>query len=660
MARGGASPAPPNRIRTRANGPPHRRRRRGAVPRARPRQIGRRAANRFRAALAGPPSLLVDRVLRPHLFRCEPGRDIWEGTYQPVALTAKTPGRNHELAQALARGAPGGCSASDPEAWAALTFFANALRPCLPDWDETVGREVWQSPSERVAVGPHHVFTYEHDLADLGFLREQLSWLASRKKPGDSPMGRLFARLSEHADFAGLTVNYSGHKSLHIHAVFDTRLAREGLDLDGVADPRPGFVAHWDLLKPVVRDALGVPAGVEPDPMLRFPESYRRTPNAYRPVEGDGHILGVPPGTWVRQVALWERWRDRAAPKASALFFQPGPFHAPAQGILRETKAAGRRRASSGRRQSDAGAGGFLRGQATGALRRLAETRRPQTRARQVGGEVLQLASRPQPVVHPPGGLRDRPPSGYRRPPPPPATAPVPAVAHDSVLGRSPRAAAPEPRRSSGGGDRRPPAAEPRSATIPWRSPSARRRAILRPRAPPARRFFLEAVASHRLLWVRGPEGVGKSSALFAEHHRITRAHRGAGRSALGALRLRRLRDGLGEVRGLQQGAAWQRLRRRGAALVQRGVHARVPQPGLGADVAGRRRPAGPQQPVGGRQGAPAAGLGGVPGRARRGVGQGRWRADGGFHRALGPARLGPAEPDAGDVGSLVLAGGAG
>jgi len=187
-------------------------------------RIGRRAANRFRAALAGPPSLLVDRALRPHLFRCDPGRDIWEGTYQPVALTAKTPGRNHELAQALARGAPGGCSASDPEAWAALTFFANALRPCLPDWDETVGREVWQSPSERVAVGPHHVFTYEHDVADLGFLREQLSWLASRKKRGDSPMGRLFARLSEHADFAGLTVNYSGHKSLHIHAVFDTRL----------------------------------------------------------------------------------------------------------------------------------------------------------------------------------------------------------------------------------------------------------------------------------------------------------------------------------------------------------------------------------------------------------------------------------------------------
>jgi hypothetical protein len=36
-----------------------------------------------------------------------------------------------------------------------------------------------------------------------------------------------------------------------------------------------------------------------------------------------------------------------------------------------------------------------------------------------------------------------------------------------------------------------------------------------------ARQFFLGAVPSHQLLWVSGPEGVGKSSSLFAKHHRI-------------------------------------------------------------------------------------------------------------------------------------------
>ena len=81
------------------------------------------------------------------------------------------------------------------------------------------------------------------------------------------------------------------------------------------------------MLRPIVREALGVPDGIEPDPMLRFPETYRRMPNAYRAVEDDGHILGMPRGTWVRQVTVWEQWRERAASNVTALFFRAEPFH---------------------------------------------------------------------------------------------------------------------------------------------------------------------------------------------------------------------------------------------------------------------------------------------------------------------------------------------
>jgi hypothetical protein len=291
-------------------------------------KLGATNRNRFRAAHARPSWLLRDRVLRPNLFRCEPGRDLTECTYYPVALVTETPGRNHELAQRVAAVAK---RFSADEVWSQLTYFANALRACAPEWDEASGRDEWQAPSERV-VGRHHVFTFEFGVPDIGFLREQMSWLKARKKPSDSPMGRLFARLSGYADFAGLTVSYGGNKSLHIHAAFETRLACETLHLDAVADPRTGFAAHWDLLRPTVREALGVPEGVEPDAHLRCPEAYRRMPNAYRLVEDDGHVLGVPPGTWVRQVTLWEQWRERAAANTTAILFRPDPFHQPPRG----------------------------------------------------------------------------------------------------------------------------------------------------------------------------------------------------------------------------------------------------------------------------------------------------------------------------------------
>jgi hypothetical protein len=302
-------------------------------------KLGAKAANRFLAAINRPSWLLREHVLKPNLFRCLPGQDIAQSSYIPVAVTPKTPGRNHFLAQQLARG-DDFFKPCDPALWGVLPYFANVLRACRPEWDELTGGEVWQPPSERVLVAPYHIFTFEFDVPDIGFLREQFGWLMTKKKPIDSLMGQLFLQLSGFADFSGLTVVYGGNKSLHIHLTFRTDLSNEVLNLGAVANPRSGFIEHWLMLRPIVCEVLRVPDGVEPDANLRLPEMYRRTPNSFRYIDNEDHLLGVPPGEFVQQVTLFELWRKRASAGATATFFRPGPFHAPQQEARRSTGSA--------------------------------------------------------------------------------------------------------------------------------------------------------------------------------------------------------------------------------------------------------------------------------------------------------------------------------
>ena len=82
---------------------------------------------------------------------------------------------------------------------------------------------------QRVVVGDHQMFTFEFDKSTLDFLGEQLSWLRSSKNPLDCKIGELYQHCSQWGDFVGITVVYSGNKSLHIHVVFETRLAERKL-----------------------------------------------------------------------------------------------------------------------------------------------------------------------------------------------------------------------------------------------------------------------------------------------------------------------------------------------------------------------------------------------------------------------------------------------
>ena len=257
----------------------------------------------FQRAIAKPMTAFADRVIRPFAFR----PDL--GCYLSIQQDQYAAGRNHLVAEALA-------SQSDAD-WAGQTYFTNPLRIDQPVFDDT-GKAVWTPPKERVELGPVQIFTFEFDDPRIEFLQQQLGWLRSHgSHPTDSPIGEVYRACSQWIDFRGLTVNWSGNKSLHIHFVFSTGhvTAKSGI--------RAGHRAHWRKLKTLIMDILK--PGVEPDQGMEQAERYRRLPNGSRTLEKP-NLLGMPGGTQVTQVTLWERFLERSPRGSSVSFFDPGLF----------------------------------------------------------------------------------------------------------------------------------------------------------------------------------------------------------------------------------------------------------------------------------------------------------------------------------------------
>ena len=286
--------------------------------------LGKRAANQFRRAMRQSGDAFAHHFLNPHLFR----PDLGAGLYVPVDITKFSDGRNHLLAETITTrpweiGVDG-----DPRM--GVSYFANPLRIGVQRPDPLMeGRWVWEAPSHRVILAPIQVFTFEFDQPSVAFLGQQLAWMRSSKNPLDCPMGALYRHCSTYADFAGITVNYSGNKGVHVHIAFRTDLAVAafpGLGTAGMAI-REGLIDHWNRLHPDVLRVLGVPEGITADTSVRFPEQFRRLPNGLRELEKPS-LLGVPAGEFVPQVTLWERWVERAAKVADNLFFMPAAFTA--------------------------------------------------------------------------------------------------------------------------------------------------------------------------------------------------------------------------------------------------------------------------------------------------------------------------------------------
>lgn len=212
-----------------------------------------------------------------------------------------------------------------PHAWHALTYFTNPL--AIPPAPTIVDdKEVWVPPMDRVIWGRSQVMTFEFDQPDLDFFRKQLKWCRSRTgKLLDCQIGDLYRACSQQwIDFEGITVCYSGNKSFHIHIVFETGHARSmGIE----QNIRHGLSQHWQRLRDLVM--LTLKPGANPDDSMWQPEKFRRIPNGIRKLD-KSNILGIPAGAFVRQVTIWEKFRNRASSAAKAVFFDPSLFVKPA------------------------------------------------------------------------------------------------------------------------------------------------------------------------------------------------------------------------------------------------------------------------------------------------------------------------------------------
>jgi hypothetical protein len=239
----------------------------------------------LRRSETAPPSVLLTDIIQKQGF------DSANRTYMGVESNFYVKAKSHyTVASLIERTADHG--------WEHQCLFTNAMRIAEP------GEEA--SPASRIVVAPHHILTIEFDDRNIDFFQQQLGWLRSSGGKHDSVVGQFVAHLRKtYADVAGLTVVYSGHKSLHFHFVVSTEILRGAAPEPTSA--RLGFEMAWDRLRDEFENfaPFKLAAGKKADITLRRPENYRRLPGGMRLNDSD-HIFGVPAGEPLFQGVMWE------------------------------------------------------------------------------------------------------------------------------------------------------------------------------------------------------------------------------------------------------------------------------------------------------------------------------------------------------------------
>lgn len=261
--------------------------------------------NQFTAALSATSSAFLDEIIKPMAF------DEVTNTYMAIDSVITNEGRPHYTARDCVNGSA---------EWCHQAYFNNVMRIAHPNDDD------FNHPSDRLVVAPYFILTFEYDSKDMAFFQHQLSWFRSAKKPMDAPIGQFVRHLrANYVDFVGLNVSYSGNKSFHYHFVFSTHLL--AARAPSPTSLRHGFEEAWQALKIEMAQfpALAIPSTVNPDPAIRFGESYRRLPGGTRLI-GEGHLFNLPAGTPVPQLTMWESITTRAGPLSATSLFDPAKF----------------------------------------------------------------------------------------------------------------------------------------------------------------------------------------------------------------------------------------------------------------------------------------------------------------------------------------------
>jgi len=213
-------------------------------------------------------------------------------------------------------------------------YFTNTLRLCAKQGSEYTG----PPPLERIVNRGHAVLTFEYDpdRNQREFLEQQIRWsIAGSNKR--CRLDILYDALCEFRDFRHLELVWSGNKSCHLHVLVDSRhLARSRFNGDFEVPPgaypevpdglrlRSGLMACWSPVEHIIRQTLEI--AIPPDPRLKEPDRYRRTPWGVR-IAADHrddpakNILEAPTGTRIPQIVTYSR--GRAYPKSGDEWLLP-------------------------------------------------------------------------------------------------------------------------------------------------------------------------------------------------------------------------------------------------------------------------------------------------------------------------------------------------
>lgn len=313
-------------------------------------KLGKKVYNQFLHAVRSPQDRFWHELVQPNLLLCEDGEQVTFGetitlsdddllrdlggsdwgeidkdqrpAYICLSQSKYIAGRNQlETLAHLSKADRQSGKTIDTRH--SISFFTNAMRfGAMHDGE-------WDAPSDRVTLGPLTIFTIEIDPPSgwtqqqkITLLEEQMSWFRrSGNSAKSAPVFRIVGWLNQFSDFRGVVANYSGNKSIHFHFVFDTaEIVASSPDLrDHV---RPAYQEAWQRLSQRFAELL--PLDADHDIALRHPEQFRRLPNGANIVESaKTHLFDVPTGTSVPQITLFEHLISIAPKNAKRTFLEP-------------------------------------------------------------------------------------------------------------------------------------------------------------------------------------------------------------------------------------------------------------------------------------------------------------------------------------------------
>lgn len=263
--------------------------------------ITTRVKNWLEQACRRPKCTLLEEFVLPNLYR--PGEHY---LYAPVdPARPGHPGYSPKVTREALRGRAPVAAVDD------VTLITNPLV-----WDDA---DIPTPPSARVKNVGQVIYTLEFDAKDhpgIDLMDAACGWHMTGR------IGRLHRQLCRFRDYRGYTIVYSGRSSPHFHFLFDIRhlsrrLAGQGKSSyrhhAGVDVPNARLYEYykliWDRIATLFHEIVDPTA--TPDRQLRTWVQPRRSSWGIRVVK-DSHPWGLPTGTRVPQVVLAEEIRSRA------------------------------------------------------------------------------------------------------------------------------------------------------------------------------------------------------------------------------------------------------------------------------------------------------------------------------------------------------------